>query len=108
MAGNTYMDGLWVSQGDPALVCEQQTADPYTIPSVAGAVRQFISGQLGKRIALPNPTNAASLLPNIYQYVKRNSAAAMNQPGYLLTWNSPTLFEVRVSRAGIPAGVFLG
>ena len=118
MAGHLYMDGSWVSQGQVALVNEEQTEDP-TSSAAAGAVRQFVAGQLGKTISLPDPTNAGALIPKTYQYIQRheNSIADL-VPGTLMYWTLPChgTFEViegdnqEVGTPAllIPAGIFLG
>jgi hypothetical protein len=106
MAGQIYQDGLWVSQGDPRKVNEQQTAFP-TDSVDAGAVRQFVAGQLGKEINLPNPTNASSLYPVTYKYVRRyTSDAVQNAPYNFVQWQDIDDFVVQQGTAvGVPAGV---
>lgn len=118
MAGHLYMDGAWVSQGIISQVNEEQTADP-TSAAAAGAVRQFVAGQLGKTISLPDPTNSGDLIPKTYQYIQRheNSIADL-VPGTLMYWTLPChgTFEViegdnqEVGTPAllIPAGIFLG
>jgi len=106
MAGNLYQDGLWVSQGDPRKVNEQQTAFP-TDSVDAGAVRQFIAGQIGKDIDLPNPTNSGALLPVSYKYVRRDTGSgAINAPYVVLEYTDVNNFVVDIaSGAGPIAGV---
>ena len=118
MAGHLYMDGGWVSQGQVALVNEEQTEDP-TSSAAAGAVRQFVAGQLGKTISLPDPTNSGHLIPKTYQYIQRheNSVADL-VPGTLMYWTLPChgTFEViegdnqavGTPTLLVPAGIFLG
>jgi transcription elongation factor len=97
MAGNLYMDGLFIAQGNPAYVNE----------SVA-----FAAGQLGKEISLP-PT-AGSLIPNTYKFVQRKAAdGAQNVTGVCFSYDdltSTTPFTVVGAAAAgkIIAGVWLG
>jgi hypothetical protein len=100
------MDGLWVSQGDPRKVNEQQTAAP-TDSVDAGAVRQFVAGQLGKDIDLPNPTNSAALLPVTYKYVRRAVLSApINAPLVVLEYTDVDNFVVDIATgAGPIAGI---
>ena len=108
MAGKYYEDGLWVSQGDPALVNEQVTTDIYTAPS-AGATRQFVAGQLGKKINLPVPTNSGALVANEYRYVLRDDTTTFNTVPCVLEWKSSALFSVELGAGHKPiAGIFLG
>lgn len=127
MAGHLYMDGGWVSQGQVALVNEEQTEDP-TSSAAAGAVRQFVAGQLGKTISLPEPTNSGHLIPRTYQYVQRHpDSVADLVPGTLMYWVAPCGGRYSVIEGGadapqdddpaplgpagdllIPAGIFLG
>jgi len=117
MAGHLYLDGCWVSQGDVAMVNEEQTADP-TSSAAAGAVRQFVAGQLGKTISLPEPTNSGHLIPKTYQYVQRHEDSADDLvPGTLMYWVEPcggtySCIEGDTQAEGvtvlIPAGIFLG
>jgi hypothetical protein len=127
MAGHLYMDGGWVSQGDVALVNEEWTEDP-TSSAAAGAVRQFVAGQLGKTISLTDPTNAGDLIPKTYQYVQRHpDSSADLAPGTLMYWVAPCSGRYSVIEGGadapqdddpaplgpagellIPAGIFLG
>ncbi len=107
MAGNLYENGLWVSQGDPVLVNEEVTATP-TDNAAAGATRQFVAGQVGKKINL-NVT-PGSLLVKEYQYVLRNETAQLVGPT-VVCWDDPTdgLFGVvAATTGGVPAGIFLG
>lgn len=127
MAGHLYMDGGWVSQGDVALVNEEWTEDP-TSSAAAGAVRQFVAGQLGKTISLTDPTNAGDLIPKTYQYVQRHpDSVADLVPGTLMYWVGPCSGRYSVIEGGadapqdddpaplgpagpllVPAGIFLG
>ena len=107
LVGSNYEDGLWVSQGDPTKVNEQFLADP-TQSASAGAVRQFVQGQLGKEINLPNPTNSGALVSNrVYKYVQRYASdAAQNTPNTLVGWQDTTNFVVQTAGATrVPAGV---
>lgn len=107
MAGNIYENGLWVSQGDVALVNEQVT-EPGQNPA-AGAVKQFVAGQVGKKICLTDPSNSGSLIVKEYQYVERDETTSLTGPVFL-QWVDPTV-DHKVELAGtlgVPAGVFLG
>lgn len=113
MAGRIYMDGLWVSQGDVALVNEQVT-DPGQNPD-PGAVKQFVAGQVGKRIALTDPTNSGGLVSKEYQYVLRDDSTTINVTGSVLHWVDPTAGDFAVALdngfaqvSNVPAGIFLG
>jgi hypothetical protein len=116
MAGHLYQDGCWISQGDPALVNEQQTE--VGVAAAAGAVRQFVAGQLGKTISLPDPTNSGALIPLTYKYIRRHEDSAEDLvPGTVLYWTNPcggdyTVIEGDAQVEGVtplvPAGVFLG
>jgi len=117
MAGHLYQDGCWVSQGIPAHVNEEQTE--VGVAAGAGAVKQFVAGQLGKTISLPDPTNSGALIPVTYQYVQRheNSVADL-APGTLMYWTLPCHGTYEVIEGGnqevgtpvlmVPAGIFLG
>lgn len=106
LSGQNYQDGLWVSQGDPRKVNEQQTAQP-TDSVDAGAVRQFVAGQLGKEINLPVPTNSGALYSVVYKYVQRDATdAAQNTPNTLVGWTDLDDFKVATASATrVPAGV---
>lgn len=107
MAGQIYQDGLWVSQGDPRKVNEQQTAAP-TDSVDAGAVRQFVAGQLGKEINLPNPTNSSiGTYSIVYKYILRDATdAAQNTPNTLVGWSDLDDFKVKTAAATlVSAGV---
>lgn len=105
MAGRLYQDGAWVSQGDPRLVNET-TDNPAT---VAGEVTQFVAGQLGKEISLPNPTNSGSLYPVTYKYVQRLAGdVAQNAPYALQQYVAGSEDTFVIERGGataVPAGV---
>lgn len=104
MAGNLYQDGLWISQGDPKKVNEQQTTSP-TDSVTAGAVRQFVAGQLGKEIALPTSSGALSTV--IYKYAQRKTAGAtINAPYTLVGWSDTSTYTFDTDAAALPvAGV---
>jgi len=120
MAGHLYQDGCWVSQGDPALVNEEQTE--VGVAAGAGAVKQFVAGQLGKTISLPDPTNSGALIPLTYQYIQRHpDSAADLAPGTVMYWVAPcggrysciegdaqAPAEGPAGTPLVPAGVFLG
>ncbi len=107
MAGNIYENGLWVSQGQVALVNEQVT-EPGQNPA-AGAVKQFVAGQVGKKICLTDPSNSGSLIVKEYQYVERDESTSLDGPLFL-QWVDPTVdYKVELAGTeGVPAGVFLG
>jgi hypothetical protein len=99
MAGHIYVDGLWVSQGDPKLVNETTGAPG------AGEVTQFVAGQLGKEINLTDPTNSGALLPLTWKYVSR-SGAAINAPYAVVQWADAEAFDFELADGGGPlAGV---
>ena len=120
MAGHLYQDGCWVSQGIPAQVNEEQTE--VGVAAGAGAVKQFVAGQLGKTISLPDPTNSGALIPLTYQYVQRHpDSTADLVPGTLMYWVAPCGGRFSVIEGGaqapaadpagallVPAGIFLG
>lgn len=113
MAGKVYQDGLWISQGDVALVNEEATE--VGVAAAAGAVKQFAAGQLGKKICLPDPTNSGSLVPKEYRYVRRDEATTLNATPCVMAWADPTdlgLFTVELASTftggQVPAGFFLG
>lgn len=110
MAGKSYMDGLWVSQGQVAKVCEEVT-EPGQNPTVAGASKQFVAGQVGKRICMTDPTNSGGLLSKEYQYVLRDDSTQLNTVPCILQWANPTngLFAVELADGSQAiAGIFLG
>jgi hypothetical protein len=102
MAGRIYLDGLWVSQGQPRLVNETLTDPP-----AAGAVKQFVAGQIGKEVTLPEPTNSGDLYPVTYKYARRYASdAAQNAPYAFQQWQDSDNFVFQQGTAtGVPAGV---
>lgn len=114
MAGKVYQDGLWISQGDVALVNEEATE--VGVAAAPGATKLFAAGQLGKKICLPDPTNSGSLIPKEYRFVRRNESTTLNAVPCVMGWDDPTnmgAFTVKLastmdSPKSVPAGFFLG